>query len=623
MAESDEQVVQLQIAPVGTEEWENISEAELVVPGWTATFRVENWESGREWRYRLVYPLKHGGGEVVEEYYLGTIRQDPVDRDEIVVAAFTGNSNTYGSFDTTFDFTPNRLWFPHSEVVSHVVSKRPDILVFTGDQVYEGRPTAPDRSGRFSSYLDYLYKWYLWCWAYREITRDAVSVCLPDDHDVYHGNIWGEGGKEPRENPPDGKYPDHYKGFEGHWRQDGGGYLLPPGFVNMVQRTQTSHHPDPYDPTPVKQGITVYYTGMTYGGVSFAILEDRKFKSAPSIRVPEAKIVNGFPQVKNFDTRKTDVAGAKLLGDRQLEFLREWVSDWRGAWMKVALSQTIFATLSTYPEEFLTDAGTPRLEPIPAGVFPRGYSLSKDMDTNGWPQTGRNKALRELRRGFTFMIGGDQHLGSIVHHGVDDWDDAGYSLCVPSVGNLWPRRWYPPEPGAHRKEGLPPYTGQFLDGFGNHITVWAVSNPIISNQEPAELHDRAPGYGLARLNKKVQTIRMECWPRWTKPEDPDSEQYPGWPLTVSVEENYGREAVAFLPTLEFSGMEFPVVQIRDEPTGEVVYTVRAIGNSFRPKVFSKGLFTVTVGEPGTDRMRTLRGVKPLEEGEETTLQVEF
>jgi hypothetical protein len=391
----------------------------------------------------------------------------------------------------------------------------------------------------------------------------------------------------------------------------------------MVQRTQTSHHPDPYDPTPVEQGITVYYGDLNYGGVSFAIIEDRKFKSSPSVVVPEGKVVNGFSQVPGFDTRKADVPDAKLLGQRQLDFLRDWSSDWRDAWMKVALSQTIFANVSTYPEDFKTDAGTPQLEPLPPGVIPKGYALAKDMDSNGWPQTGRNKALRELRRGFAFMIGGDQHLGSIVHHGIEDWDDAGFSLCVPSVANLWPRRWFPPHPGLKHQKGMPPYTGRYLDGFGNHITVWAVSNPHLSNQEPAELHDRAPGYGIARLSKKAQNITMECWPRHVDPTGPDARQYTGWPLTISMEENYGRQALAYLPTLQFSGIEYPVVQVTNERDDLPLYTIRAKGDSFRPKVFSSGTFTVRVGEPGTEKMKVIRNVRPDTRDGGTTLVVEF
>ena len=221
------------------------------------------------------------------------------------------------------------------------------------------------------------------------------------------------------------------------------------------------------------------------------------------------------------------------------------------------------------------------------------------------------------------MIGGDQHLGSIVHHGIDDWDDAGFSLCVPSVANLWPRRWFPPQPGRNHQPGMPPYTGQYLDGFGNHITVWAVSNPYLSNQERAELHDRAPGYGIARLSKNAQNITMECWPRYVNPLAADAKQYAGWPLTISLEENYGRKAVAYLPLLEFSDLEYPVVQVLRESDGEPVYTVRVKGRSFRPKVFSTGTFTIRVGEPGTDRMKVFRNIHSESEKSQTSLKVEI
>jgi hypothetical protein len=137
------------------------------------------------------------------------------------------------------------------------------------------------------------------------------------------------------------------------------------------------------------------------------------------------------------------------------------------------------------------------------------------------------------------------------------------------------------------------------------------------------LHDRAPGYGIARLSKRAQSITMECWPRYVDPRGPDAVQYEGWPLTVSMDDNYGREALAFLPTLEFSGMEYPVVQVIDESDDQIVYTVRAKGNRLRPKVFSDGTFTIRVGEPGTEKMQILRNIKPETQGNETTLLLEF
>ena len=51
--------------------------------------------------------------------------------------------------------------------------------------------------------------------------------------------------------------------------------------VNVVHRTNVAHHPYPYDPTPSLQDISVYYGELVYGGVNFAILADRQWKSGP------------------------------------------------------------------------------------------------------------------------------------------------------------------------------------------------------------------------------------------------------------------------------------------------------------------------------------------------------
>jgi hypothetical protein len=450
------------------------------------------------------------------------------------------------------------------------------------------------------------------------------TVTIPDDHDVYHGNIWGAGGVKAPEQPADGKLPDYYQGRRNHWQQDQGGYRLSPALVNMVERTQTSHLPDPYDPAPVAQGIGVYFCHMNYGRISWAVLEDRKFKSAPAKIFPEYKIVNGFSQIRGIDGRRLDSRDAVLMGDRQLSFVRDWAADWQGVDMKVAISQSVFANLSTYPDTFLTDASTPRLLPLPWGVIPRDYSKARDMDSNGWPQTGRNRILRELRKGFALMIGGDQHLGSVLHHGIDEWEDAGYSFCVPSIANLWPRRWFPQSPGENHREGMPLYTGRYFDGFGNRVTVHAVSNPCISGKEPAVLHDRAPGYGIIKLNKKNRLITLECWPRYADPASLDGEQYPGWPVTFDMEDNYAREASGWLPPVFVTGLERPpVIQVVNEITGEIIYTLRIRDFNYQPAVFAEGSYTVHIGEPGTAAMKSLTGLLSGETKQQERITVTF
>jgi hypothetical protein len=578
--------------------WQTVARTRIIVPGHTAPLRVAGWDATQDTPYRVVYDMQLEG-KARSFTWEGVIRKDPVDKDTIVVAGFTGNHNNSHRFGspmnsdksrrTPFDWVSG-MWFPHAGMIAHVEKHKPDVLFFSGDQVYENSsPTFADYGNR---QIDYLYKWYMWCWAYRDLMRDIPSVALPDDHDVYQGNLWGEGGRATTQD-------------------DRGGYLHGAEFVNMVERTQTSHLPDPFDPRPVEQGIGVYFTDMTYGRIGFAILEDRKFKSGCNGRVPDHKYWRADHIVDpKFDVKKADAPGLVLLGERQLAFLDEFATDWSGQDMKMALSQTIFAGMATHH----------------GGRLQR---LICDLDSNGWPQSGRNRALRALRRGFVCHLAGDQHLASLVQHGVDEHNDAVWSFCVPSVANFYPRGWKPEVEGKNRTPGMPPHLGEHQDGFGNLVTVHAVTNPTRMTErstgvEPLDLHDAMPGYGIVKMNKRTREITFECWPRYADPTDPATgSQYEGWPKTVSQLSNYDRKAVAHLPTLSCTGMNNPVVKVTDENTGEVVYAVRILGTSFRPKVFKHGMYTITVGEPGTDREKVLRGVKSLGAEESKTLSIAF
>ena len=598
LGEQDIKTAQLQIRKADSADWETIATGEWVDDSFTVPFHVENWDASRNVPYRVTYDLKVAGGKTRTCEWSGTIRAEPVNKAELVIAAFTGTKHFTGGLR----WNHMGIWFPHNELVAAVQFHRPDLLFFSGDQIYEGDLTGAQHNPLDKALLDYLDKWYRWCWAFRDLARERPCVCIPDDHDVYHGNLWGAGGRHAEQ-------------------QDDGGYRMPPRFVKMVERTQTSHLPDPYDPTPVEQGIGVYYTSMNYAGVSFAIIEDRKFKDSATPLVPEGQVVNGWFQNPNFDpAAQADVPGAKLLGKRQLVFLRDWAANWSGnTWMKIVLSQTIFANVATLPSQAVSDDVVPQMRIPTSNEYPPDDRRAADCDSNGWPQTGRNQALREIRRGFAFHIAGDQHLGSLTHYGVDEWDDAGYAFCVPSIANTWPRRWCPPQPGRNHQDDMPRYTGQYLDGFGNRITVLAVSNPTDVGVEPARLYNRAPGYGIIRCNRHTRDITVECWPRWVDPSRPDAKQYAGWPITVNQLDNYGREAKAHLPMIEVKGLTDPVVQVIDESNDEVVYTLRINGTSFRPKVFKDGTYTLKVGDPDAGIMKTLKGVQP----ENKTIELNF
>ena len=560
--------------------WKTISQALIDSFSRTAAFRIKDWNTSRDVPYRLAYQLYAEENKLKDYYYEGVIRKEPLDKNEIVVAAFTGN---------------NDLGFPNNDIVESVKYHDPDLLFFSGDQIYEGvGGYGAQRAPLNIACIDYLRKWYLYGWAYGDLMRDRPTIAIPDDHDVYHGNIWGAGGIATPE------------GLTGGHAQDMGGYKMPAAWVNMVQRTQTTHLPDAFDITPVEQGIEVYYTDLNYAGISFAVIEDRKFKSAPKTLLSEAEIYNGWAQNRNYDEGAySDVEGAVLLGQRQLDFLEEWSADWTGnTWMKVVLSQTIFANVATLPEsDSYSDAIVPKLRIMKKGEYPPDDIPVSDFDANSWPQTGRNKALKAIRKSFAFHIAGDQHLGSTIQYGIDNWHDAGYAFCVPSISNVWPRRWYPAEGGKNRMKDAPKYTGDFKDGFGNKISVYAISNPIFTGQKPSKLYDRATGYGIARFNRQSRNITIECWPRQANPETDN--QYPGWPITINQEDNYLKNATLLLPELIIVGFDNPVIQVINEASNEIVFTLRINGKSYQPKVLKEGFYSIKIGEPGTGKEKML------------------
>ncbi len=515
----------------GDGEWKEIAKSPVDERGWLAVFRVESWDETKDYDYRVV----HAGGST----FTGRIRKNPVDKDEIVVAAFTGNSNSDRG--------------PRDDIIRNVQAQNPDLLFFSGDQSYDHR--------------HHTAAWLLFGRQFKEILRDRPVITIPDDHDVGQGNVWGEGGKV-------AKLPG---GADG-------GYTMPADYVNMVQRAQTSHLPDPYDPTPIEQDITVYYTALNIGGIDFAIIEDRKWKTGPAGLIPQMGPRPDHINDPDFDRQAIDLPEARLLGPRQLKFLNRWGQDWHNAEMKAVLSQTIFA----------------------GGAHIHGRSASRlvaDLDSNGWPQSGRARALRALRRSFAVHIAGDQHLATVIHHGINEWEDAGYSFCVPSIVNYYGRWWWPLDPSqAHNAKSPLPFTGRYYDGFLNKVTMLAYANPTPRNYNAA-------GYGLIRFKKTDRSITFECWPRHVDVTKPEARQFPGWPITIGQLDNYTRKPKGHLPPV-VSQVDNPVVQVIDEYLNEVVYTLRIQGKRFRPPVYRVATYTVRIGEG--DNVKTYRHLETIE-----------
>ena len=276
--------------------------------------------------------------------------------------------------------------------------------------------------------------------------------------------------------------------------------------------------------------------------------------------------------------------------------------------MKAVLSQTIFANVATLPEEAQNDGVVPKLPILKEDEYPPNDRPVADMDSNGWPATGRNNALRAIRKGFAVHIAGDQHLGSTIQYGVEDFGDAGFAICVPSIGNFWPRRWFPIDCGDNRSIDGPCYTGDFEDGFGNKITVHAISNPHQTDREPKELHQKANGYGIVKFNKTTRKIQMENWPRWANPEI--DEPYFGWPVSLNQEENFGKKAFGYIANLEIEGIEKPVIQVLNQYSLEIVYSIRLNQSNYLAKVFEDGIYRIQIGDPDKDFWQEFMDLKP-------------
>lgn len=499
LGSDDNHEVELNYQPEG-KMWVVLGKATLDPDAWVATFRIPNWEATKAVPFRVIYREKHKDDSESVHEWTGTIKANPVGR-PLRMAAMTCQ-NDYG--------------FPYAPVAENLLKLDPDLAFFSGDQIYENHggfglirePAEP-------AILNYLRKFYQHGWAFREVMRNRPTLCLPDDHDVFQGNIWGEGGKKME------------VGDSG--ASSKGGYIEPARMVNVVHKTNVAHHPDPYDPTPCLQNISAYYGDMVYGGVGFAIIADRQWKSGPEHVDTGSGRADHVPD-REFDTSKLDQPGLELLGERQEAFLKKWAQDWRGHSLKAVLSQTVFANVATHHGSY-------------------DYYLKADLDSGSWPQTPRNRAISIMRESMALHINGDQHLTTMTQYGVDKQRDSNWSFCTPAIAAGYPRWWRPDDlkmPHQNRpKHGLPD-TGEFIDGLGNKAYVYAVGNPQVG-QAPNrydKAHEKGSGFGFITFDTEKKTYFIESFRFLIDATDgKPSNQFPGWPLTIHQKENRGENVL--------------------------------------------------------------------------------
>jgi phosphodiesterase/alkaline phosphatase D-like protein len=552
VGEKDNHQVNLQLNENGN--WETIATERIEPDSRTAIFKLENWDASKDTKYRVEYIEKGKDGTEMPDYYEGTIRKDPVDR-----------PLKFGGLTCQFHFG-----FPYTPLVQNLTKLNPDILYFSGDQIYEGNGGYPiKREPADVSILSYLGKYYMFGWAFGDLMRDVPTICTPDDHDVFHGNLWGESGIA----KPGGAGSSDTRGF-----------MQSVEMVNVVNRTQCAQLPDPYDPTPIEQGMSVWYTDLNYGRVSFAIISDRIFKTGPEA-VSDWEGRHDHMVEPREDLSFLDKPGVELIGERQTKFLNDWITDWKNTDMKVLLSQTVFANVATHH----------------GGL--EGY-LYGDLDSGGWPKSGRDKVIRLMRKGAVFHINGDQHVPSLVQYGLKNYRDAGWSYCTPAIAVMY-LRWFLPDelgrPVTDRPEHNYPNTGKYEDAFGNKNYVYAIGNPGKNTVDRESRYNhaqiRSSGFGLVTFNQAERTILIDAWRFKADVENPNPvrDQFPGWPLQISQFDNLGLGADNVLPEISVNQPN-QVMQIWNEKTGELAQIYRVKGNTVQPKLFENGTFTIIIGE---------------------------
>ena len=426
----------------------------------TALFRLGPWDGSRPVRYRVVLAWQGRDHE-----WSGTIRADPRRDTSLDVAVFARDAG---------------YAFPMRRLVDQVQGQDPDLLFIAGGQIdaaYGG--FGVQRAPLEDACLDYLGRLHRFGWAWRDLLKDRPSVILPSSHDLCQDHLWGEGGRAAAR--PEAMDDDE------------GGYAMPARWVDVVQHTQSGHLPDPVDPTPADQGIGVLFTALDFGGLPVAILEDRKFRTAP------ATAFNGLDRT-TLTAAAADPADAKLLGKRQEMFLEMWAAGSASAPLRLVLAQTLLCQPTTH-------AGP--------GFEPAGF----DWDCGGWPKNKRDLVLSFLRGAPTLMLHGGGGPGLLVRQGGAAHDDGPLALLVPGTANARPGAWWPSAAGTDRMPGAPSWTGRFTDPFGNRFTVLAAANPDRGSEhlDPAAVDPgilaraRGSGYGLVRIDRARKELTFEMW----------------------------------------------------------------------------------------------------------------
>ena len=297
-----------------------------------------------------------------------------------------------------------QIGWPWKEV-AEVIAHDPDLVIFAGDQIYEndyGSPVfyAKTKEEVPQGMKNYFEKYRKFGEAFRELMRDRPTIMITDDHDVFSPDLWGNGGVLINGKRTTGGYPAHLTE------------------VNAAEFTQTGQ---PRSARRRDQGVL---HRPRIRRCTLCPPRRPKWKSPPSEVIKELIVPPGFdPEAithteievvldPDYDCTQLDDPKLQLLGAEQEAFLADWSDELKA-------SGQIGAVISASPWAHVAM-----------------YSpTSADLDSNAWPQSARNRALKAIGDKPVVMLHGDVHLGTLGRHGVDEFDDGPVTFSFPAFAS--------------------------------------------------------------------------------------------------------------------------------------------------------------------------------------------
>ena len=527
-----------------------------------ARLRDVIWNHSKAISYRA--RLKRGD-LLLGNFYEGVIATPNKTSNEVRIAALSCNA-IYAISQQYMDY--KSIWTPYELLEQKYKELQPDLLLFLGDQMYEARPMPLETDATLLE-TDYNYRWLLWCLEMNDLTRNLPTIIMMDDHDYLQGNLWGDGARLADKEVP-ANLPAHYRSHEDDWQTDNGGFVMDVDFLNRAQMLQTGHLPKTYSKSDNR--INNYFTTLNFNGVGMAILEDRKFKSAPLKALPNVPSIVGISLSDSISVDSLKNNEAVLLNDEQLKMLNDWSVEWKRQDMKLVFTQSVYACLSSVRRGYVPYLSDNITVNNTSAIAAR---LAKDMDANGWPKNGRDTALKVIRKSAALIVGGDQHFPSISQQGINDWKDAAYTLTVPALSNAYPRFFIP--------DSLDFYgNNNYKDGFGNKVSMLSYSNPVKKDSMPM-WYEGAPGFGFIVCDKAAKTYSM----RFMDFANPSTFEYE---QKIKVADNAYSSSPYKTKTIKVKAAN-PLLILKDE-NGKVLYSLR--GNNLQLNVPAAGKYFIEV-----------------------------